>query len=128
MCIWITYEKCLLTSLILSGMEEKLMEYFNIKLHDILFKFLKYVIFFRDPVQWRPLVVDNLESTTKNPADLVTFTEEILNGKLHFFCSVVVSLFPERRDVYYGLSQFNLTKLVNKTAALNNLLIYFDFK
>ena len=23
------------------------------------------------------------------PADLVTFTEEILTGKLHFFCSVV---------------------------------------
>ena len=23
------------------------------------------------------------------PADLVTFTEEILNGKLHFLCSVV---------------------------------------
>ena len=23
-----------------------------------------------------------------NPADLVTFTEEILNGKLHFLCSV----------------------------------------
>ena len=23
-------------------------------------------------------------------ADLVTFTEEILNGKLHFFCSVLV--------------------------------------
>ena len=22
------------------------------------------------------------------PADLVTFTEEILNGKLHFFCEV----------------------------------------
>ena len=24
----------------------------------------------------------------KFPADLVTFTEEILNGKLHFLCSV----------------------------------------
>ena len=24
------------------------------------------------------------------PADLVTFIEEILNGKLHFFCSVIV--------------------------------------
>ena len=23
------------------------------------------------------------------PADLVTFTEEILNGKLHFLCSVL---------------------------------------
>ena len=26
---------------------------------------------------------------SKFPADLVTFTEEILNGKLHFLCSVV---------------------------------------
>ena len=26
------------------------------------------------------------------PADLVTFTEEILNGKLHFFCSVKYAL------------------------------------
>ena len=24
-----------------------------------------------------------------NPADLVTFTEEILNGKLHFLCSEI---------------------------------------
>ena len=27
-------------------------------------------------------------SCTKFPADLVTFTEEILNGKLHFLCIV----------------------------------------
>ena len=26
----------------------------------------------------------------KSPADLVIFTEEILNGKLHFFCSGMV--------------------------------------
>ena len=26
------------------------------------------------------------------PANLVTFTEEILNGKLHFLCSVISSL------------------------------------
>ena len=26
---------------------------------------------------------------TKFPADLVTFTEEVLNGKLHFLCSVI---------------------------------------
>ena len=26
------------------------------------------------------------------PADLVTFTEEILNGKLHFLCSVIAKL------------------------------------
>ena len=27
----------------------------------------------------------------KFPADLVTFTEEILNGKLHFLCTVILS-------------------------------------
>ena len=27
-------------------------------------------------------------SCIRSPADLVTFTEEILNGKLHFLCSV----------------------------------------
>ena len=26
------------------------------------------------------------------PADLVTFTEEILNGKLHFLCSVILCM------------------------------------
>ena len=26
--------------------------------------------------------------TSQFPADLVTFTEEIFNGKLHFFCAV----------------------------------------
>ena len=30
-------------------------------------------------------------SNPQFPADLVTFTEEILNGKLHFLCSVNVS-------------------------------------
>ena len=29
----------------------------------------------------------NVKHCTKFPADLVTFTEEILNGKLHFLCS-----------------------------------------
>ena len=29
-----------------------------------------------------------MKFSTKEPADLVTFTEEILNGKLHFLCSV----------------------------------------
>ena len=28
-------------------------------------------------------------SNPQEPADLVTFTEEILNGKLHFVCSVI---------------------------------------
>ena len=45
---------------------------------------------------------------TKFPADLVTFTEEILNGKLHFFVQWVMlrvanAFFPEKRTVVLGL-------------------------
>ena len=29
------------------------------------------------------------------PADLVTFTEEIINGKLHWLCSVSLSAFKD---------------------------------
>ena len=31
--------------------------------------------------------IDTLHNGAKIPADLVTCTEEILNGKLHFLCS-----------------------------------------
>ena len=31
-------------------------------------------------------VPHRMENTAQFPADLVTFTEEILNGKLHFLC------------------------------------------
>ena len=31
-------------------------------------------------------------SSVTNPVDLVTFTEEILHGKLHFLCSVLLSM------------------------------------
>ena len=31
----------------------------------------------------------------QSPADLVTFTEKIFNGKLHFFCSVDFLKFDE---------------------------------
>ena len=31
------------------------------------------------------------------PADLATFTEEILNGKLHFLCSVPKSIFYRKK-------------------------------
>ena len=33
-----------------------------------------------------------LGSNPQETADLVTFTEEILNGKLHFFFAVILSL------------------------------------
>ena len=43
-------------------------------------------------------------------ADLVTFYEEILNGKLHFLCSAVTSWvdFPQAGDAIYK----NLAKTV----------------
>ena len=34
-------------------------------------------------------------------ADLVTFTEEILNGKLHFMCSIYIGELYER-DIFLG--------------------------
>ena len=33
------------------------------------------------------------------PANLVSFTEEILNGKFHFLCSVYISIFDEHMPV-----------------------------
>ena len=35
-----------------------------------------------------PYTVQKMKFSIKETADLVTFTEEILNGKLHFLCSV----------------------------------------
>ena len=32
---------------------------------------------------------DQIRSFPQFPGDLVTFTEEILNGKIHFLCSVI---------------------------------------
>ena len=43
------------------------------------------------------------------PADLVTFTEDILNGKLHFLCSVGTTL------GYLDDNNFSLTELLNVT-------------
>ena len=37
--------------------------------------------------------INNFFSKSDQIADLVTFTGEILNGKLHFLCSIVIDLF-----------------------------------
>ena len=42
------------------------------------------------------------------PADLVTFTEETLNGKLHFLCNVC---FPDYGDIFLIYSFINSGKL-----------------
>ena len=37
-------------------------------------------------------------NVTKSAADLVTFTEEIFNGKLDFLCSVTISHMDSKRE------------------------------
>ena len=51
------------------------------------------------------------------PADLVAFTEEIFNGKLHFLCSVILN---------YTQTQLNLKFLENLhlILQLNKLTLY----
>ena len=39
------------------------------------------------------------------PADLVTFTEEILNGKLHFLCSEIYDVFWTSLQLNQGITQ-----------------------
>ena len=40
------------------------------------------------------------------PADLVKFTEEILNGKLHFFCSDNILVFKVPQSNFYLSTYF----------------------
>ena len=40
------------------------------------------------------------------PTDLVTFTEEILNGKLHFLCSVSVAIHKTWSILFDALREF----------------------
>ena len=44
-----------------------------------------------------------MKFSNKETVDLITFTEEILNGELHFLCSVVV-IFP-KSNFYQGVYQ-----------------------
>ena len=41
------------------------------------------------------------------PADLVIFTAEILNGKLHFFCTVLSILTETTMDIPLGRIQYS---------------------
>ena len=41
------------------------------------------------------------------PADLVIFTAEILNGKLHFFCAVLSILTETTTDIPLGRIQYS---------------------
>ena len=45
-------------------------------------------MFYTVKILTQTLIQIIVHTTQKMTADLVTFTEEILNGKLHFLCSV----------------------------------------
>ena len=62
---------------------------------------------------------------TKFPADLVTFTEEILNGKLHFLCSVASVFIPTPTIIFsYGVEIFlyPLVQLIGHVSALSGYI------
>ena len=66
-----------------------------------------------------PLTISsvNVTKSAEKPADLVTFTEEILNGKLRFLCCVLVVLLTQQINVaciYF----FSLTLLSKKFCLL----------
>ena len=42
------------------------------------------------------------------PADLVTFTEEILNGKLNFLCSVIKGWINLQGILFFGLLKIQI--------------------
>ena len=41
------------------------------------------------------------------PVDLLTFTEEILNGKLHFLCSAELTVYHKFREICCNTQQIN---------------------
>ena len=47
-------------------------------------------------------------ATCTTPVDLVTFTEEILNGKLHFLCSVMLLIFMLHSQSYEDVIKITL--------------------
>ena len=57
-----------------------------------------------------------MRSNPREIANLVPFTEKILNGKLHFLCSIILENMGRRKRVFWhilrGKLQSTLTKLV----------------
>ena len=64
------------------------------------------------------------------PADLVTFTEETLNGKLHFLCSDLFTVYIKDTaiEAYLELSQTNTKDFFAKTVKGLQALNYFHKK
>ena len=59
------------------------------------------------------------------PADLVTFTEESLNGKLHFVCSAMVMFVIFRAFLMF--EQIFLSPIVKQSLIVSNKLVYTSF-
>ena len=60
---------------------------------------------------------------TKSPVDLVTFTEEILNGKLHVLYSVSIIewyIFFFNGGVYFGFKKVAIQFIYKESKALQN--------
>ena len=63
----------------------------------------------KDSLEWKICTAQNMKFSIKDffsKCDLVTFTEEILNGELHFLCNDYLIL-SETKSVF---SQFNTIK------------------
>ena len=58
------------------------------------------------------------------PANLVTFTEEILNGKLHFLCSVMQGL--QLSEIEFLITDFFFNN-ATKSAIRQKLIITFEY-
>ena len=54
---------------------------------------------------------------SKFPADLVTFTEEIFNGKLHFLC-----IERSKKDLKNAMDAFNSPKNITTAPVLKHVL------
>ena len=61
---------------------------------------------------------------TAETADLVTFTEEILNGKLHFLTNLVRGFLMRVAMLLYG---FNMVTRVETTSTWTNILNAFSY-
>ena len=60
-------------------------------------------------------------------ADLVTFTEKIFNGKLHFLCSVTVKINIAILKIF-NLETFKISCDLKVLQCRQNLFYYIQFK
>ena len=63
--------------------------------------------------------VSNIKFPLQFPADLVTFNEEILNGKLHFLCSGICMLLHIKKTLF-----LLVYKIVESFQLILNKIVY----